>query len=215
MYLSYPAHDKMHSMIFKHLAVLAMLVVLTLSSSLSNLATEGNLSLLSDDEPTWLDLFEFARNFITPCEYPPDPEELEAKAINLTGLTPECAKTIWCRYRMYKKQRTWENSTLTAVLWPDIKRAKAEKLFDSPILNGTLFNENEDSMWDGQWIHTYAGQWSFEQTCYLLKQKVVGRLIGVTFSANLVDSRYSFLSSIPLLLNSACHCLEILRAEYS
>jgi len=188
----------MHSIIFKHLAVLAMLLGLTLTSSLSNLATEGKVRLLSDDEPTWLDLFEFARNLVTPCEYPPDPEELEGKALNLTGLNTECAKVIWCRYRMYRKQKRWENATLTAVLWPDIKRSKAEKLFDSPLLNGTLFNESEESMWEGPWIHIYSGQWSFEQTCYLLKQKVVSQVLLQSLIS--INDRFKVLF---LVLNSA------------
>jgi hypothetical protein len=127
------------------------------------------------DEPSMLDWFEFIRNLFTPCEYPPDPDEVAAKNINLTGLTPKCAETIWCRYRLLKRQRDWSNSTHTAVLWPDIRRDKAEKLFDSPTLNGTLFNESEEFMWGdgGGWIHTYAGQWDFEQVCFLLKRKEV------------------------------------------
>jgi hypothetical protein len=199
-YVSSPIHDKMHSSIFKRLSVLAVLVGLTLSVPMSNVTAGGNLQSSIDDQPTLMDFFEFLRNLFTPCEYPPDPEEIEAKNISLTGLSRNCAETIWCRYRLYKKQRHWDNSTHTALLWPDITRQKAEKLFDSHILNGTLFNESEDSMWDGNWIHTYAGQWNFEQICYLLKRKEARLFIRILFPANLIGSRYSFLCSIRLRL---------------
>jgi hypothetical protein len=173
----------MRSNIFQRLALLAALAGFALSVSVSNITTIGSNATATRgsivppiDEPTMLDWFEFVRNLFTPCEYPPDPEEVAAKNINLTGLTPKCAETIWCRYRLLKKQRDWNNNTHTAVLWPDIRRDKAERLFDSPMLNGTLFNESEDSMWGdgGGWVHTYAGQWNFEQVCYLLKRKEVG-----------------------------------------
>jgi hypothetical protein len=141
-----------------------------------NQPRESQLNLPLVDDPGFLskDVLDILLNRPTPCKFPPDSQELEAKkGLNISGLEPECAKNIWCRYHNFKRQ-DWSNNTWHANLNWKATRKQAETLFDSPELNGTFFNDNEKMMWHPtSWGHSYSGKWNFSQVCYLQKRPEV------------------------------------------
>jgi hypothetical protein len=164
--------------IFQILTVLLAAVTLGSADDVpDNQPKERQLDLPGLDDPglsSFKDLLDILFPRPTPCKFPPDPQELEAKkGLNISGLEPECAKNIWCRYNNFKRQ-DWSNNTWHANLYWNVTRKQAETLFDSPELNGTLFNDNEDMMWHPtSWGRSYSGKWNYSQVCYLQKRPEV------------------------------------------
>src|ERR1700761_7607866 len=154
--------------IFQSLAVLLAAGPLDSADDvLDNQPKESQLELPRLDDPgssSFKDLLDILFSRPTPCKFPPDPQELELKkGLNISGLEPECAKNIWCRYHNLKPQ-DWSNKTWHAILYWNVTRKQAETLFDSPELDGTLFNDMEDMMWQiTSWGRYYSGKWNHSQ----------------------------------------------------
>jgi hypothetical protein len=93
-------------------------------------------------------------------------------APNIVGLTPDCAKIVWYNLALQNPYPAgvispYATDVLIVTFKQHVSKEKAMKIIYSPEANGTLFSEDEDSMWESHAASKgYAGRWNYTQMCY-------------------------------------------------